>query len=57
MLLKILQLYIPEFIKRKKLSELFCLTADAFQSELPEIMGLTFEECLLKYALFTKEQA
>ena len=57
MLLKIMQLYIPEFIKKKKLNELFCLTADAFQSELPELQGLSFAECLSKYALFTKDQA
>lgn len=52
-----MQLYIPEFIKRKKLNELFCLTADAFHSELPELRGLSFSECLSKYALFTNEQA
>ena len=57
MLLKIIQFYIPEFIKKKKLNELIYLTADAFQSELPELRGLSFAECLLKYALFTKEQA
>ena len=57
MLLKIMQLYIPEFIKKKKLDELFRLTADAFQSELPELRGLSFTDRLLKYALFTKEQA
>ena len=57
MLTKIIQYFIPEFIKKKKLSELFCLTGNAFQSEPPDISGLSFEECLLKYALFTKEQA
>jgi len=57
MLLKIAQLYVPEFIKRKKLNELFRLTADAFQSEPPELHGLSFAECLSKYALFTKQQA
>jgi len=57
MLLKIMRLYLPEFIKKKKLNELFRLTADAFQSELPELMGLSFAECLSKYALFTREQA
>lgn len=57
MLMKIMQLYMPEFIKKKKLNELFRLTADAFQSELPELRGLSFAECLSKYALFTKEQA
>ncbi len=57
MLTKIMKKYMPEFIKKKKLNELFRLTADAFQSELPELRGLTFAECLPKYALFTKEQA
>lgn len=57
MLLKIIQLYMPEFIKKKKLNELFRLTADAFQVELPELRGFSFAECLSKYALFTKEQA
>ncbi|MEL7566110.1 MAG: hypothetical protein AAGU27_14655 [Dehalobacterium sp.] len=57
MLLKTMQFYLPEFIKKKKINELFRLTADAFQSELPELRGLSFKECLLKYALYTKEQA
>jgi hypothetical protein len=57
MLLKIMQICMPEFIKKKKLYELSLLTADAFQSELPELKGLSFAECLSKYALFTKEQA
>ncbi|MEI7615594.1 MAG: hypothetical protein WCJ54_02685 [Actinomycetota bacterium] len=57
MFLKIMQSYMPEFIKKKKLNELFRLTADAFHSELPELRGLSFTECLSKYALFTKEQA
>lgn len=57
MLLKIMQFYVPEFIKKKKLNELFRLTADAFQSGLPELRGLSFAEGLSKYALFTKEQA
>lgn len=57
MLLKLLQVYIPEFIKNQKLIELFRLTADAFQIELPELRGLSFAECLAKYAEFTKQQA
>jgi hypothetical protein len=57
MLLKIMQMYIPGFIKRKKINELFRLTADAFQCGLPELRGFSFEECISKYALFTKEQA
>ena len=57
MLLKIIQLCMPESFKKKKLSELFQLTADAFQSEPSELRGFSFAECLSKYALFTKEQA
>ena len=59
MLLKIMQLYVPEFIKKKKLNELFRLTADAFQTELPELKGkgTSFAGRLSGYALFTKEQA
>lgn len=57
MLLKIMQFYIPGFIKKKKLNELFRLTADAFQSGPPGLEGLSFDECLSKYALYTREQA
>ncbi|HYE81750.1 MAG TPA: hypothetical protein VEG39_06225 [Clostridia bacterium] len=57
MLIKIMQIYTPEFIKKKKLEELFRLTADAFQSELPELRGLSYAVCLSEYALFTKKQA
>ncbi|MBE3085549.1 MAG: hypothetical protein IMZ64_04955 [Bacteroidetes bacterium] len=57
MLLKIIQFCMPEFIKKKKLNELFRLTADAFQSDLPELRGFSFTECLPKYAIFTKGQA
>ena len=57
MLTKIMGLHMPKFIKRKKLNELFRLTADAFQSGLPELQRLSFVDCLSLYALFTKEQA
>ncbi|MCM1566159.1 MAG: L-2-amino-thiazoline-4-carboxylic acid hydrolase [Dehalobacter sp.] len=57
MLQKIMRLRMPEFIKKKKLNELFRLTADAFRCELPELKGLSFAECLSEYAIFTKEQA
>ncbi|NLJ24945.1 MAG: hypothetical protein GX354_05905 [Firmicutes bacterium] len=52
MLLYMMQLYIPGFIKRGKLEGLFYLTADAFQAELPELKGLSFAKCLSKYAYF-----
>jgi len=57
MLIKIMQIYMPEFLKKKRLKELFCLTADAFDTEMPALRGLTFRECLWKYAFFSKEQA
>lgn len=57
MLLKIMQIYTPGFIKKNKLNELFRLTADAFQSEVPELKGISYAECLTKYALFTQKQA
>jgi hypothetical protein len=56
-LAKIMELYTPKFFKRRKLNELFRLTADAFQSVLPDFKELSFSECLSKYALFTQEQA
>ena len=57
MLIKIMQRHMPEFIKKKKLAELFRLTADAFQTEMPALRGLTFQERLSLYAFFSREQA
>jgi len=51
------QLYAPALYKRKKLAELYCVTASAFQCEMPELKGLTFEECLRSYAEFTRDKA
>lgn len=57
MLVKIAKLYIPEYIKNKKLDDLFRLTAIAFQIGVPELRGLPFKSRLAEYACFTKEQA
>lgn len=57
MLLRIAKRYIPEYIKNKKLDDLFGLTAEAFQAEVPELKGLPFAERLTKYASFTRDQA
>lgn len=54
--LRLLRLYFPSYIKKKKLEKLFAVTADAFGHEVPSTQGLAFEQCLHKYALFTKEQ-
>ncbi len=57
LLLHLAQLYLPSFIRKKKLKELFELTAEAFQSEPPSIRGLKFEESLIRYARFSAEKA
>lgn len=56
-LLKIAQIYVPTFIKKAKLKELFDCTATAFNCPIPELKGLSFDECLAKYAEFTREEA
>ncbi|KUG02785.1 hypothetical protein ASZ90_019861 [hydrocarbon metagenome] len=55
--LGLLQLYFPGFIKKKKLIHLINITANAFGCDAPPTKGLTFEQVLQKYALFTKQQA
>lgn len=53
--LKIAQFYIPGFIKKKKLKELFDCTADAFQCKIPQIKNCSYDKLLKEYALFTKD--
>jgi hypothetical protein len=55
--LQAIQIYLPKFIKRKKLIELFDLTAQAFQRNAPDLNKLSFEKCLDQYAIFTKTAA
>jgi hypothetical protein len=52
-----LRIYIPPFIKRKKLDELFRLTAHAFGCETPRRKGQSYRELLESYAEFTKVEA
>ncbi len=52
-----LRLYLPAGIKRNNLRELFALTADAFDCAAPDIEGLSYRDCLRRYALFTREEA
>jgi hypothetical protein len=49
--------WLAYLFRKKKLKELFQLTADAFLAEMPELHRLTYDACLLKYAEFTKNQA
>ena len=56
-LLKILPHYLPDFIRKGILAELFKATADAFECPAPAFDQLSYDECLQTYALFTREQA
>jgi len=55
--LTIARIYIPALIKKKKLLELFELTADAFDSEMPAVANRSYRECLKAYADFSKINA
>jgi len=48
---------IPTRIKKRKLGELISLTASAFGCAAPDLSGLSYDERLEKYALFTKAEA
>ncbi len=55
--LSALKIYIPAFIKKKKLDELFRLTAQAFGCEAPERKGHSYRDLLKSYAVFTLTEA
>lgn len=48
---------VPDFIKKRKIKELFELTARAFQCEMPELAGLSYQEMLVRYAIATNAWA
>lgn len=56
-ILSILNIYIPTILKKRKIKELFQITGRAFQSEIPPLKGLDYEELLKEYALFAKDQS
>jgi hypothetical protein len=55
--LKLFSLHLPSSVKRNKLEDLFRLAADAFQTEIPEIQGLSYPEALERFATFTRDEA
>ncbi len=57
LLLNIARIYVPGFIKKEKLQELFELTAAAFQSDVPSIKMLSYDDCLTAYAHFSQTKA
>lgn len=56
-LLKLLPHDLPDFIRNEILTELFEVTANAFECPAPVLDGLPYEERLRTYAYFTREQA
>jgi hypothetical protein len=57
LLLPIAEIWTPEQIKKRELRNLFAITAAAFGSNPPSIAQLSFDQCLIAYADFTKIQA
>lgn len=55
--LRLGQLYLPPSVKRKRLKQLFALTADAFGSNVPCMEEISIDEILERYARFTREEA
>lgn len=55
--LSVLKFHIPAFIKKKKLDELFGLTALAFGCDPPEEKSHSYKEKLKSYAIFTRNEA
>lgn len=54
--LKILQFWIPSFVKKDKLKQLFSLTADAFGCETEFRNNLSYSKLLKSYAVFVQDQ-
>ncbi len=56
-LLTAVGVFVPGFVRKKKLAKLFSITADAFGIPMPSLEKLTVRDCLRTYALFTKKQS
>jgi hypothetical protein len=50
------KIYIPAFLKKKELMNLFRMTASAFGRTVPSMERKSFDECLTEFAIFTKSQ-
>ncbi len=57
LLVRLLQLYTPDLVKKRALTQLFNSTASAFEAEVPPIAGLDCDECLALYAQFARTHA
>lgn len=54
---QVLRFYMPEFVRRRALRELFRSTATALGASMPAMEGASADELLHRYALFTAEEA
>jgi hypothetical protein len=50
------RVYIPAWIKKQYLQQLFDLTASAFQDQAPQIKTLAYQQGLLQFARYSKAQ-
>jgi hypothetical protein len=55
LLLRIAGRHIPTFIRKRELQKLFRMTASAFGTEIPPMVGFSYNECLSEYARFTRK--
>jgi len=55
--LRLMNLWIPGHVKKNKLQELARITAEAFQTAVPDLQDITFAKALNKYAEFTRDAA
>lgn len=53
---RLLQLHVPEPVKREALDRLFEATASAFGEPAPDTRGLPFAERLERYAVYTRDE-
>jgi len=57
MRISFMELFFPDYLKRKELLELFRITASAFQVPMPPVKGGSFKDVLHLFGVFTKEVA
>lgn len=57
LLLSLAEYYVPGFVKRRKLCDVFTLTAEAFKVKPPALHGLGYPELLKMYAQFSAATA
>ena len=50
------KMYIPAYVKKRELMNLFHITALAFERTIPPTTRLSFDECLVEFVQFTKAE-